>query len=79
MAGNLLDELLLLCRAAAEAGEDWRQRLRRQWLPQLLARQEEELRQGLWQWKGSAPENPEALEEAVVAALDEAMDEAGYL
>jgi glycosyltransferase A (GT-A) superfamily protein (DUF2064 family) len=29
-------ELVLLARAAAEAGEDWRGRLQREWLPRTL-------------------------------------------
>jgi hypothetical protein len=30
-------ELILLTRGAAEAGEDWRGRLRREWLPRTVA------------------------------------------
>lgn len=78
MPADVLEELLLLCRAAAEAGEDWRRRLEREWLPQTIAANEAKVRQALASWKGFAPETREALENAVLAALDEAMDQAGY-
>lgn len=78
MPADVLEELLLLCRAAAEAGQDWRRRLTREWLPQTLATGEARLRHALLSWRGHAPESREALEAAVLAALDEAMDEAGY-
>lgn len=78
MPADALEELLLLCRAAAEAGEDWRRRLEREWLPQALAASEARVRQALMAWRGDAPATREALERAVLAALDEAMDQAGY-
>lgn len=78
MPADVLEELLLLCQAAAEAGEDWRRRLTREWLPQTLATDEAKLRHALAVWKGFAPEGRQALEGAVLAALDEAMDQAGY-
>lgn len=78
MPADVLEELLLLCQAAAEAGEDWRRRLTREWLPQTLATDEARLRQALTVWRGFAPETPQALASAVLAALDEAMDQAGY-
>ncbi len=78
MAGSLLDELLLLCRAAAEAGEDWRARLEREWLPQLLAAREGQLRADLLVWTGRAAPSSEALTKEVIAALADAMADAGY-
>ncbi|MGC8916808.1 MAG: hypothetical protein ACP5NF_07510 [Thermoanaerobaculum sp.] len=78
MAADALEELLLLCQAAAEAGEDWRRRLAREWLPSTLARNEAGLRAALASWRGHVPESREALESAALAALDEAMDQAGY-
>lgn len=78
MAGSLLDELLLLCRAAAEAGEDWRGCLEREWLPQLLAAQEGRLRADLLAWTGHAAPSSQALAKEVVAALADAMADVGY-
>lgn len=78
MGGSLMDELLLLCRAAAEAGEDWRGRLEREWLPQLLAAREGQLRADLLAWTGHAAPSSEALARQVVAALADAMADAGY-
>ncbi len=78
MPADVLEELLLLCQAAAEAGEDWRRRLTREWLPQTLASDEAKVRHALALWKGSTPATRQALESAVLAALDEAMEQAGY-
>jgi len=78
MAADALEELLLLCQAAAEAGEDWRRKLEREWLPQLLAQREPALRLALASWRGSAPSDRQALRAATVAAIEEAMAEAGY-
>lgn len=78
MPADVLEELLLLCQAAAEAGEDWRRRLAREWLPHVLATEEAKVRHALTVWKGFAPETRQALESAVLSALDEAMDQAGY-
>jgi len=36
-ADDPIGDLVLLARAAADAGEAWRTRLRREWLPAVLA------------------------------------------
>lgn len=79
MAADVLEELLLLCRAAAEAGEDWRARLEQEWLPQLLAKDEENLRRAVLAWTGRMPSHGEALASEALEVLTEAMDQAGYL
>jgi hypothetical protein len=78
MSAHVLEELLLLCRAAAEAGEDWRRQLERRWLPQLLRQQEPQLRAALLDWTGKAPASPEALLHEALLAVVEAMEQAGY-
>lgn len=78
MAANVLEELLLLCQAAAEAGEDWRRRLEREWLPQVLHKREEALRCAVAEWKGHGAFERESLHSLTLAILEEAMAEAGY-
>jgi len=70
-------DLVLLCRGAAEAGESWRERLRAQWIPRLLAeRSPVELAAALADWLPGemAGESSAAIERAVV----EAMADDGY-
>lgn len=79
MAANVLEELLLLCRAAAEAGEDWQARLKQEWLPQILAENEKNLRLALLAWTGHSPSSPQNLASETLQVLTEAMSQAGYL
>jgi hypothetical protein len=68
-------ELVLLCKAAAEAGQDWRGRLRCEWVPRWLTGVSRTvLGQALHGWTGEeapAGDLGSALESAVVAAMGE--------
>lgn len=71
-------ELILLCKAAAEAGQDWRGRLRSEWVPRLLAGVSARvLGEALHGWTAD-----EALAgdmgSAIERAVTEAMGEDGY-
>ncbi|MGQ9752742.1 MAG: hypothetical protein ACUVRE_08955 [Thermoanaerobaculaceae bacterium] len=78
MAADVLEQLFFLCRAAAEAGEDWRARLEQEWLPQLLASDEENLRRAMLAWTGRTPSQGKALVSEALEVLTEAMGQAGY-
>lgn len=72
-----IGDLVLLCRAAADAGEPWRGRLGAEWIPRLLAeRSSAEVAAALREWlpDDSAGEHASTVERAVV----EAMAEDGY-
>jgi len=65
-------ELVLLCRAAAEADEDWRSRLHDVWVPGVVGRLSPvAVRSALSEWEGdeAAEDVAGALEAAVVSAL----------
>jgi hypothetical protein len=68
-------ELVLLCKAAAEAGEDWRTRLRGEWVPRWLSGASgTALGEALHEWteeEGTEVELGSALERAVIAALSD--------
>ncbi|MFN3412534.1 MAG: hypothetical protein ACK42L_00535 [Thermoanaerobaculum sp.] len=79
MPADVLEELLLLCRAAAEAGEDWRRRLEREWLPQVLAKQRGQLAQAIASWSGRGVSNDDAMKATAVTLIAEAMEDARYM
>lgn len=68
-----IEELVMLCRGAAEAGEDWRSRLREVWLPgAVTAHGPVFLGQALQSWGGGAGDDLEGgIERVVVEALAE--------
>ncbi|KDA53234.1 hypothetical protein EG19_07035 [Thermoanaerobaculum aquaticum] len=79
MPADVLEELLLLCRAAAEAGEDWRRRLEREWLPQVLATQRDQLAHAIASWSGRGVSDDEAMKAAALTLIAEAMEDARYM
>lgn len=79
MPADVLEELLLLCRAAAEAGEDWRRRLEREWLPQVLATQRDQLAHAIASWSGRGVSGDDAMKAAALTLIAEAMEDARYV
>ncbi|HUK12079.1 MAG TPA: hypothetical protein VLW17_02165 [Thermoanaerobaculaceae bacterium] len=78
-AEDPIGDLVLLARAAAEEGRDWRSRLRREWLPAVLATAPRSaLAAALHEWSGTAPEPESDLASAVESAVIEAMAASGY-
>jgi hypothetical protein len=72
-------DLVQLTRAAADAGEDWRGRLRRDWLPALVAsRSPAELEASLSEWQGPHVDSGGSLTDAIESAVTEALAEIGY-
>ena len=72
-------ELVFLARAAAEAGEDWRRRLHREWLPRTVEHQPwHRLAAALAEWQGETPVPEGDLSSAIEAAVIEALAEEGY-
>lgn len=77
--GDPIAELVLLARAAAEAGQDWRNRLHREWLPRAVAaRSRVAMAAALAEWQGDAPELEADLGDAVENAVIEALAQEGY-
>jgi len=71
-ANDPVAELVLLCRAAAEAGEDWRRRLREDWVPRVTTElPPATIRAALYEWEGdeAAEDVAGSLEAAVISAL----------
>lgn len=71
-ANDPVGELVLLCRAAAEAGEDWRRRLREDWVPRVVADlPPAAVRAALYDWEGdeAVEDVADSLEAAVISAL----------
>ncbi len=78
-AQDPVGELVLLARGAAEAGADWRSRLRREWLPRTLAAtQRGVLLAALAEWSDEAPEEGADLAAQLESAVLSAMGEQGY-
>ena len=78
-ADDPIGDLVLLARAAADAGEAWRTRLRREWLPAVLAAAPRSaVAAALQEWSGEAPDPGADLASAVESAVLEAMAAAGY-
>ncbi len=72
-------ELVMLARAAAEAGQDWHERLHREWLPRTLeGRHRATVAAALAEWQGEAPELEASLGSAVESAVIEALAMEGY-
>jgi len=72
-------DLVLLTRAAADAGEDWRGRLRREWLPALVASHSRaELETALSDWQSPHLKAGGTLEDVIESAVIEALAEDGY-
>jgi len=71
-----LGDLLFLARAGADAGEDWRNRLRHEWAPAAVRSHREALRHGLIE-RGVGDEDLDDLTEAVVRIVEQDLEEAG--
>jgi hypothetical protein len=72
-------ELLLLARGAAEAGEDWRGRLRREWLPRTVATTPRAvLVDALAEWFDEVPEPGAELTAQLESVVLFAMADEGY-
>ena len=79
MKPDPLGDLTALARAAAEAGLDWRSRLRSQWLPELVRRYPEAvLRRAIAEAGGRPPDLESPVQDAVEAAIVAMLVEAGY-
>jgi hypothetical protein len=78
-APDPVGELVLLARGAAEAGADWRARLRREWLPRTVSRTPRAvLVAALAEWFEEAPEAGADLSGQLESAVVGAMAEQGY-
>jgi hypothetical protein len=78
-ARDPIGELVLLARGAAEAGADWRLRLQREWLPQVLAATPHAvLVAALADWQETAPAMGADLSAQLESAVLSAMAEQGY-
>jgi hypothetical protein len=72
-------DLVLLTRAAADAGEDWRGRLSGDWLPRLVrSHSRAELLSALAEWQGVPLETGASLDTAIESAVIEALAEQGH-
>jgi hypothetical protein len=72
-------ELVLLARAAADAGLDWQTRLRREWLPRTVAATPRAvLAAALEDWSDDAPDAGADLGGRLETAVVAAMAEKGY-
>lgn len=72
-------ELVLLTRAAADAGLDWRTRLREEWLPRTVAATPRPiLATALARWSDEAPDVGGDLGGRLETAVVAAMAEQGY-
>ena len=72
-------DLVLLGRAAAESGEDWRSRLRREWLPRTLATTPRAtLIAALSEWSAEPPLPGADLAAALESAVLDALADQGY-
>ena len=78
-ARDPIGELLLLARSAAEAGTDWRSRLRKEWLPRTIATTPRGvLVAALAEWLEAAPEMGADLSAQLESAVLAGMAEQGY-
>ncbi len=78
-ATDPVGDLVLLARSAAEAGSDWRARLRREWLPRVVsATPRAALVAALAQWLHETPEAGVDLADQLESAVIGAMAEQGY-
>ena len=78
-APDPVGELVLLARGAAEAGTDWRARLRRDWLPRTVASTPRAvLVAALAEWFEEAPEAGADVSGQLESAVLGAMAEQGY-
>ena len=78
-APDPVGDLLLLARTAADAGADWRTRLRKEWLPQTVARTPRGvLVAALAEWMAEAPEMGIDLRAQLESVVLAAMAEQGY-
>jgi hypothetical protein len=72
-------DLVFLAQAAADAGENWRLRLQRDWLPRVESTTPRALlAAGLAQWHGEPPALDADLGGMIEAAVAEAMANKGY-
>jgi len=78
-AQDPVGELVLLARGAAEAGADWRSRLRREWLPRAVAATPRGvLVAALAEWLETAPEAGADISAQLESVVLAAMSEQGY-
>ncbi|MDD5562702.1 MAG: hypothetical protein PHQ91_03230 [Thermoanaerobaculaceae bacterium] len=72
-------ELVLLARAAADAGLDWQARLRQEWLPRTVATTPRTaLEAAVAEWSDEAPDAGGGLGGRLETAVVAAMAEQGY-
>ena len=72
-------ELVLIARAAADAGLDWHTRLRREWLPRAVATTPQAvLEAAVAEWSDEAPDGGADLGGRLETAVVAAMAEKGY-
>ncbi len=78
-AASALDDLIHLAQAAAEAGEDFRTLLRRQWIPTWIRdHPRSALVESIGEWGVVHPSPEEDIAAAMEAAVLAALAEAGY-
>jgi hypothetical protein len=78
-ARDPVGELLLLARSAADAGADWRSRLRKEWLPHTVAATPRGvLVAALAEWSDETPDAGADLAGQLESAVLSAMAEQGY-
>lgn len=74
---NLIDELVFLARAAAEAGRDWRTKIE-ELLPGLVTGEAARVREALHALALPVPEDDGELTAVVLKVVAEALAEVGY-
>jgi hypothetical protein len=78
-ARDPIGELVFLARSAAEAGVEWRGRLRREWLPRVAASEPRELLvAAIAEWDAETPAADADIVGLLEAAVRAAMAEQGY-
>jgi hypothetical protein len=78
-AHDPVGDLVLLVRAAAESGEDWRARLHREWLPRTVATTPRAaLIAALSEWSAEPPSPGADLAAMLESAVLDAMADQGY-
>ncbi len=79
MVPDPVGDLVLLARGAAEAGADWRARLRKEWLPRTVSQMPRAtLAAALTEWFNEAPDAGADLSDQLESAVIGAMAEQGY-
>ncbi|MGD1147435.1 MAG: hypothetical protein ABR961_05760 [Thermoanaerobaculaceae bacterium] len=78
-SGDPVGDLVMLARGAADAGENWRSRLRREWLPRTVESMPRSLLDAaLAEWLDEAPAETSEIAGRLEAVVLAAMAEQGY-